>query len=160
LQVDEDDDGFLERTLTKTVIGCFYCVYTELGYGFLENVYANALVLELNREGLEVERQPAINVHYRGHLVGEYRADLVIAGRLLIELKAADTLLAAHTAQLLNYLKATRMPLGLLFNFGPRPQFRRLVRSHALRASARSHMRDAAGGRRILDADERGKERG
>jgi GxxExxY protein len=117
----------LDKGLTDAVLGAFYAVYKELGYGFLENVYENAMVIALRGAELDVVQQSPIKVHFRGHLVGDYRADMVVCGRLLIEVKAADSLAPTHDAQLLNYLKATKLPLGLLFNFGPRPQFRRLI---------------------------------
>lgn len=142
--MDADRDGMLDRALTESVIGAFYTVYGELGYGFLERVYENALVVALQEAGLDVAQQPPIGVYFHGHLVGEYRADLVVENKVLIEVKAVDAIASTHNAQLLNYLRATRLPIGLLFNFGPSPQFRRLVRTRALSAFIRSRPRSSA----------------
>jgi len=111
--------------LTEQVIGAFYEVYNRLGYGFLEKVYENALAIELAERGLAVVQQQPIEVRYRGQVVGEYFADLVVEGRVIVELKAAAKVVDQHEAQLLNYLKATPYEVGLLFNFGPRAGVRR-----------------------------------
>jgi GxxExxY protein len=142
--MNADTSEIIDKALTDAVIGAFYGVYNELGYGFLENVYENAFAVALRDCGLDVLQQPPIAVFFRGHLVGEYRADLVIPQRLIIEVKVAEALAPTHDAQLLNYLKATKLPLGLIFNFGPRPQFRRLVRSIALSAFIRANPRSSA----------------
>jgi GxxExxY protein len=122
-----DAGGLAHRELSKRVIGAFYSTYNELGYGFLESVYENAFAIQLEQSGLSVHRQHPIVVNFRGHLVGEFRADLLVEDVLLVEIKSANALLSIHEAQLLNYLKATGLKLGLLVNFGPRPQFRRRV---------------------------------
>jgi GxxExxY protein len=111
--------------LTQLIIQAFYTVYNNLGYGFLEKVYGNALAIELRRLGLEVAKQAPIRVYYAGELVGEYFADLLVAEQVIVELKAAASLAAEHEAQLLNYLKATPYEVGLLLNFGPKPQIKR-----------------------------------
>jgi GxxExxY protein len=111
--------------LTERVIAAFYDVYNSLGYGFLEKVYENALAVELCERGHAVEQQRPIQVCYRQTVVGEYVADVVVDGRVLLEIKAARTLAEEHEAQLLNYLKATPYEVGLLLNFGPKPQVRR-----------------------------------
>lgn len=111
--------------LTKQIIGGFYAVYNSLGYGFLERVYENALMIELRSRGLEPEQQKPITVYYRGEPVGEYFADIVVANMVIVELKAIQELGKAHEAQLLNYLKATTIEVGLLLNFGPKPEVRR-----------------------------------
>ena len=113
--------------LTEKVIGAFFTVYNRLGYGFSEKVYENALVLELRKLGLKVEQQKRITVYYNGQVVGEYLADIVVNEAVLIELKAVRQLLKEHEAQLLNYLKATMIEVGLLFNFGPKTEFKRKV---------------------------------
>lgn len=113
--------------LTGRIINAFYKVYNELGFGFLEKVYENALALELESTGLRVGRQRPIKVHYLGRQVGDYYADLMIEGLVIIELKCAEALCEAHEAQLLNYLKATDIEVGLLLNFGPKPAFRRKI---------------------------------
>src|SRR3989338_2571381 len=111
--------------VTQLIIQAFYTVYNNLGYGFLEKVYANAPALELRKLGLEVIEQASIHVYYAGQSVGEYFADLLAAGQVIVELKAVTALAAEHEAQLLNYLKATPFEVGLLLNFGPKPQIKR-----------------------------------
>jgi len=113
--------------LTEQIIGTFYDVYNELGYGFLESVYEAALVIALQQVGLRVERQVPVPVWFRQHRIGEFRADILVEEKVLIELNCARTLDPAHEAQLLHYLKATEIEIGLLVNFGERPQFRRLL---------------------------------
>jgi GxxExxY protein len=122
-----DADVLLHRDLTARVIGAFYSTYNELGFGFLESVYENALAFQLESCGLTVRRQHPIVVNFRGRVVGEFRADLLVEEVLLVEIKCARSLVPLHEAQLLNYPKATGLKLGLLANFGPRPQFRRMV---------------------------------
>ncbi len=111
--------------LTEKIIAAFYKVYNTLGYGFLEKVYENALVIELRKQALEVVAQAPITVFYDDTVVGEYFADLLVAKAVIVELKAAKDLAEEHEAQLLNYLKATPHEVGLLLNFGPQPQFKR-----------------------------------
>ncbi len=113
--------------LTEKVIGAFYKVYNTLGYGFTEKVYENALAIELTKLGLHVGQQKDIAVYYDGQSVGDYVADLVIEEAVLVELKAARHLAEEHEAQLLNYLKATPIEVGLLLNFGPQAEFKRKV---------------------------------
>ena len=115
------------RELTEKIIGVFYDVYNELGHGFLESVYEQALALALSQAGMMVDRQVPISVWFRGQSIGEFRADTVVDGKVLLELKAARTIDQAHEKQLLNYLRATDIEVGLLLNFGVKPQFRRLV---------------------------------
>ena len=113
--------------LTERIIGTFYDVYNELGYGFLESVYEASLVLALRQLGLSVERQVPVPVWFRQHRIGEFRADILVKRKVLIEVKSARALDPAHEAQLLHYLKATEIEIGLLVNFRERPQFRRLL---------------------------------
>jgi GxxExxY protein len=113
--------------LTEKIIGIFYDVYNELGYGFLECVYEESLVIALHEAGLTATRQIALPVWFRGHKVGEFRADLLVENSVLLELKSARSLEPAHEAQLLHYLKSTEVEVGMLLNFGARPQFRRLL---------------------------------
>ena len=115
------------RALTEQVIGRFYDTYTALGHGFLEGVYENSLAMLPRELGLHMQTQAPIGVRFRGQLVGEFRADMLVEESLLIEIKAASNLAPIQEAQLLHYLKATGIQVGLLFNFGPRPQFRRRV---------------------------------
>ena len=119
--------GLQHGELTEKIIGVFYDVYHELGYGFLESVYEESLVISLREAGLRFERQLAIPVWFRGHQVGQFRGDILVEGKVLLELKSTRTIEAAHEAQLLHYLKSTEIEVGLLLNFGSRPQFRRLL---------------------------------
>lgn len=116
---------FKYKELTDVVICCFYTVYNALGYGFLEKVYENALFHELSKQGISALSQHHITVFYDNKMVGEYYADVVVENSLLVEIKAAKNILPEHEAQLLNYLKATEIEVGLLLNFGPKPEFRR-----------------------------------
>lgn len=113
--------------LTEEIIGAFYDLYNDLGFGFQEKVYQNSMYFDLLELGLKVEAQRPINVYRKGRRVGEYFADLVANDLVIIELKAAEKLTEEHEAQLVNYLKATDMEVGLLFNFGPKPEFKRKI---------------------------------
>jgi GxxExxY protein len=119
--------GLKHSELTEKIIGVFYDVCNELGHGFLESTYAEALVVALEESGLSASREVPVPVWFRGRKVGQYYADLIVDGVVLLELKAARALDSAHEAQLLHYLRATEVEVGLLLNFGLRPQFRRLV---------------------------------
>jgi len=121
--------------VTKKIIQAFFKVYNVLGYGFSEKVYQNSLAIELAKLGLQVEQQKQIEVYYDSHVVGEYFADMVINGCVIIELKAVRQLLDEHEAQLLNYLKATPIEVGLLLNFGPKAEFKRKVYDNARKGS-------------------------
>jgi GxxExxY protein len=110
-------------------------VYNTLGYGFLEKVYENALVLELQKLNQDVVPQKRIAVYYQGHLVGEYFADLLVEEKVIVEIKAVRELVDAHEAQLLNYLKATPYEVGLLLNFGPKPKIKRRIYDNPLKGS-------------------------
>jgi len=113
--------------VTGKIIQAFFTAYNALGYGFSEKVYQNALVLELGKLGLQIEPQKRIRVYYDDQVVGEYIADIVVNGVVIVELKAVRRLLREHEAQLLNYLKATKIEVGLLLNFGPNAEFKRKV---------------------------------
>jgi len=119
--------GLKHEETTRQIIGAFYKVYNALGYGFLEKVYENALAIELRKMGLDVVCQHPISVWYDGQVVGEYLADMIVDGCVIVELKAVRTLQREHEAQLLNYLNATRREVGLLLNFGPQAQIKRKV---------------------------------
>ena len=119
--------------LTKKIIGCFYDVYHSLGYGFLEKVYENSLVLELKQNGLFTVQQMPIKVSYKEQPVGDYFADLVVANKIILELKAQEVLVPENEAQLLNYLKATEYEVGLLLNFGKKPEIKRRIFSNDLK---------------------------
>jgi GxxExxY protein len=117
----------LHKEITDAIINAFYTVYNTLGYGFLEKVYENSLAYELSKRGLQVRSQLPIQVYYDGQLMGEYFADLLVEECIIVELKAVDNLHPHHSAQLLNYLKATDIEVGLLCNFGPKPEFVRKI---------------------------------
>jgi GxxExxY protein len=119
--------GLKHADLTAKIIGIFYDVYNELGYGFLESVYEESLVIALRQAGLMVNRQVSVPVWFRGQKVGEFRADVTVENCVLLELKCARGLDPAHEAQILHYLKSTEIEVGLLPNFGLRPEFRRLL---------------------------------
>ena len=117
--------------LSERVIACAIDVRKELGFGFLERVYENALLVELARARIKVEQQRALKVTYRGAVVGDYFADLIVEDKLLVEIKSIDRTVPAHSAQLLNYLRATGLHVGLLLNFGPaRLGITRVVHDH------------------------------
>jgi GxxExxY protein len=113
------------EALTGEIIRIFFNVYNELGYGFLEKVYQKAFCLALEAEGFKVEEQKQITVYFRGHEIGTYFADLVINDTIIIELKAVECINPAHEKQLLHYLRSTEIEVGLLFNFGTKPEFKR-----------------------------------
>lgn len=115
------------KELTEKIIGVFYEVYNELGHGFLESVYQKSLILALTQAGLIVHSPVDIPVWFRGHQVGNFEGDVVVERCVLLELKAVRALDSSHQAQLLNYLRATRIEVGLLLNFGARPEFKRLA---------------------------------
>jgi GxxExxY protein len=122
-------DGAL-RWVSEAILGGFYRVHRELGPGFLESVYEAAVAIVLRGMGLQVEQQATVNVHFRGVTVGVFRIDLLVESAIAVELKASRTLDPAHEAQLLNYLRASNLEVGLLLNFGQRPSFKRLVFSN------------------------------
>ena len=112
--------------LTGTILEAAFEVSNELGIGFMESVYEGALFIALRARGLRVDRQTPIKVHFRGQMVGHFYADLLVEGAVILELKAVRTLAPEHQAQVLNYLRATGHPIGMLFNFGaPKLDYRR-----------------------------------
>ena len=115
------------ETLTEKIIKAFYHVYNELGYGFLEKVYENALMIEFKKNGLPAVQQSPVNVIYENEIIGQYSADIIVENKIIIEIKAKKKLIPQDEAQLLNYLKATDKEVGLLVNFGPKPEFSRKV---------------------------------
>ena len=117
----------LHKELSESILKVFYEVYNELGYGFLEKVYQNAMYLELKSQGFKVEPQKQIKVYYKNELVGDFFADLLINGVIILELKACESLVKANYVQTLNYLKATNIEIGLLLNFGEKPEIKRLI---------------------------------
>ena len=125
--MNTDKDGLKHGTLTQKILGVFYDVYNELGHGFLESVYHRSLVLALESVGLSVCSRVTIPVWFRGNEVGHFQADILVESCVLLELKATRTLDSSHRAQLLNYLRATEIEVGLLLNFGEKPEFKRLI---------------------------------
>ncbi|MCG3123089.1 MAG: hypothetical protein GIKADHBN_01498 [Phycisphaerales bacterium] len=119
--------GLKHGAITERVIKTFYDVYNELGRGFLESVYEHAMGIALTQAGLAVVRQCPLVVRFRGHVVGDFRADMLVENKVIVELKAASSLTNEHEAQVINYLRATGIEVGLLFNFGPKPEIKRLI---------------------------------
>jgi GxxExxY protein len=111
--------------ITEKIIQAFYKVYNTLGYGFLEKVYLNAMFIELKQMGLKVDKEKRILVYYFGNIVGDYNADLIVEDIIAVELKAIEMLVNENELQLINYLKATNIEVGLLLNFGKKPQIKR-----------------------------------
>jgi GxxExxY protein len=118
---------YKHSNITDLIIKAFFNVYNKLGYGFLEKVYENAMVIELRKLGLDVINQKGIKVYYDEIEVGQYVADLIVEDVIIVELKAAESLCEEHEAQLTNYLKATNVEVGLLINFGKSAQFKRKI---------------------------------
>jgi GxxExxY protein len=117
----------LHKSITDKILKVYYEVYNELGYGFLEKVYQNAMYFELKSLGYKVKAQKQIKVYYKKQLVGEYYSDLLVEDKVIVELKATELLMNAHVAQIMNYLKGTPIEVGLLLNFGEQPEFKRFI---------------------------------
>lgn len=126
-QISADERRYKHSELTEQIIGVFYDVYNELGYGFLEKVYEEAMGIALKERNIRFQRQVSVPVWFHGQTIGSYDADLVVNGVVLIELKACKALGPSHEAQLIHYLRSTEIEVGLLLNFGPRPQVKRLA---------------------------------
>lgn len=125
MNADHSDEKYKE--LTEKIIKIFHKVYNKLGYGFLEKVYENAMMREFKREDIPAVSQSAIKVFYENEIVGEYFADILVGSKVIVEIKAKKILVEENEAQLLNYLKATDIEVGLLFNFGTKPEIKRKV---------------------------------
>jgi GxxExxY protein len=123
--MNTDLTNIKHQEITDKVIKIFYKVYGQLGYGFLEKVYENAMMIELKKEGLPATAQSPIKVSYEGEVGGEYFADILVDHKVIVEIKGAKGLASENEAQLLNYLKATDVEVGLLLNFGPKPEVKR-----------------------------------
>jgi GxxExxY protein len=146
-RVRECHEALFEEALSRRVIGAFFDVYNALGYGFLESVYAQALALELTARGLHVAREVSAEVRYEGEVVGAFRIDLLVEDRLVLALKATAALTAADRMQLLNYLRASDLEVGLLLHFGPRPAIKRFLATNearAVRSDRRSSLSSAS----------------
>lgn len=117
----------LHSEITDKILKAFYQVYNTLGYGFLEKVYENAMAIELRKAGFDIFQQRNIKVYYDGEVVGDYYADLMVKDSVIVELKASSSICEEHEAQLLNYLRATDIEVGMLLNFGKNAEFRRKI---------------------------------
>lgn len=118
-------EDLLHRDITDKILKCFYEVFNNLGYGFLERIYENSMVNEHKRNGIKCESQKLINVFYKGDLAGQYCSDLLVENLVIVDLKACEVLKEEHEYQLINYLCATNIEVGLLLNFGKKPEFKR-----------------------------------
>lgn len=121
------DDNLLHQDLTDRIIRIFYDVYNELGFGFLESIYEDAMVIALRDAGLQTEQQVPVPVWFRGRPLGTFEADLLVNRLVIIELKAVKQLADIHVAQLMHYMRATDIEVGLVMNFGHKPEFKRRV---------------------------------
>lgn len=119
--------SLLHGALTQDIIGACYEVYNELGWGFAEIVYAEALALVLEARGVSFSREQVLHVYFRRRVIGVFRADFVVDQRVIVELKACNRIQPSHEAQLINYLRGSGLQVGLLFNFGQKPEVRRLI---------------------------------
>ena len=143
--MNADLKNYSTSKLTEKIIGVFFDLYNELGHGFLESVYQRAMEVALREAGLLIESQLAVPVYFRGMNIADFRCDLLVEHTLLIELKSVRTLESSHEAQTVNYLHATTIEIGLLFNFGPKPQFKRLA-FHNSRKKICADQRESAAG--------------
>ena len=123
--MNADYQDFKYKELTEKIISIFYKVYNKLGYGFLEKVYENALMIEFKKQSIPAVSQSPVKVLYEGSIIGEYFADILVDNKVIVEIKATKYLVKDNEAQLLNYLKATDSEVGLLLNFGPKPEIKR-----------------------------------
>ena len=139
-------NDFKHSQLTQNIIKAYYNVYNTLGFGFLEKVYENAMVLELKEMGFEVEKQKQIDVFYHNKPIGTYYADLLVNDQVILELKASQYLLEDHEIQLINYLDATKIKVGLLLNFGKKPEFKRKIYSNEIKNKVRSWNEEKSNG--------------
>lgn len=121
------NDNFKHSEITNRIINAYYKVYNQLGYGFLEKVYEKAMMIELHKHKLKCESQKSIKVFYEGIIIGDYYADIIVNNCVIVELKAVEAIAPEHEVQLVNYLKASEVEVGLLLNFGREPEFKRRV---------------------------------
>jgi GxxExxY protein len=125
------NDNYKHSELTSKILEAYYSVYNNLGVGFRESVYENALLIELDKRSLLFDRQKNIKVHYEGQLIGDFFADIIVENCVILELKAIESLRPEHEVQLVNYLRATEIEVGLLLNFGSKAEFKRKVFSNS-----------------------------
>ena len=124
------NENYKHTEITEQILKAYYKVFNALGYGFLEKVYERAMMIELDNLDLCVNSQVPITVYYEGVEIGNYYADILVEDRVIVELKAVESICAEHEVQLVNYLKATNIEVGLLLNFGKKPEFKRRVFSN------------------------------
>ncbi len=125
---DQNERIIFEQELSRLIIKCAFEVFNRLGYGFLEKVYENSLIIELRANGIQAEQQVPLKVYYKNNVVGEYKADILVERKIILELKAEKNLNKAHASQVLNYLKASHIKIGYLINFGVQGvEFKRFV---------------------------------
>jgi GxxExxY protein len=124
------NENFLHSETTEQIIQAYYHVYNTLGFGFIEKIYENSLAITLRKRGFEVLQQEPVSGYFEGEFVGEYKADLIVDRKVIIELKSVETFHSRHEVQLLNYLRATPIEVGLLMNFGDKPEFKRRIFSN------------------------------
>jgi len=129
----------MHSDITEKIIKSFYNVYNELGYGFLEKVYEKAMMIELKDMSLERKRQQAVEVKYKNQNVGDYFPDIIVEDEVIVELKAIKNIIEDHEIQLVNYLKATDIEVGLILNFGPKPQITRRVLTEEYKNKLKNH---------------------
>jgi len=130
--------NLLHKSTTDAILKAYYNVYSELGFGFLEKVYQNSMFFELKSFGLKVEAQKQIQVYFKNQLVGDFYSDLLIEDKVIVELKATEFLMDIHTAQIINYLKATLIEVGMLLNFGEEPEFKRVIYTNDRKANIKN----------------------
>lgn len=130
--------NLLHKSTTDAILKAYYNVYSELGFGFLEKVYQNSMFFELKSFGLKVEAQKQIQVYFKNQLVGDFYSDLLIEDKVIVELKATEFLMDIHTAQIINYLKATPIEVGMLLNFGEEPEFKRVIYTNDRKANIKN----------------------
>ena len=131
--MNTDNQDLKYRKLTEKIISIFYRVYNKLGYGFLEKIYENAMMLEFKKEGITAVSQSPIKVLYEDEIIGEYYSDILVDNKVIVEIKASRRLVNENEAQLLNYLKATEIEVGLLLNFGAKPEVKRKIFDNSIK---------------------------
>ncbi len=130
--------NLLHKSITDAILKAYFNVYNELGSGFLEKVYQNSMYIELIALGYKVEAQKQIHVYFKDQLVGEYYADLLVEDKVIVELKATELLMNIHIAQIMNYLKATPVEVGMLLNFGEEPEFKRVIYTNNRKSNSKN----------------------
>lgn len=125
------EKSYKHAEISEQIIKAFYTVYNALGHGFLEKIYVTALSIELKKIGLDIKNEHPLHVFYKEKAIGEFFADIIVQDCIIVEAKAVKKLAPEHEAQLLNYLKGTKIEVGLLLNFGPKPEIKRMAFTNA-----------------------------